>query len=155
MAEVAKIAAIPVAHAGAYREAVVKAVTLLFLALTAANVVPLTMFPRSIADLPAPPTTRLTSNHLVTHISRFPSSVGHMVTELHLRELAHARAKTHLSKQLSSTTSQLPLGPHLVNPTCTCQNLSIPPLKTNLCKQVSSASCQYPFTLPIKLAHAI
>eukprot|EP00983_Pelagomonas_calceolata_P001581 53013-Pelagomonas_calceolata.AAC.1 len=75
MAEVAKIAAIPVAQAVAYREAVVKAVMNLFLALTSASVVPLTMFPRSIANLPTPPTAQLTSNQLATHISRFPSSV--------------------------------------------------------------------------------
>eukprot|EP00983_Pelagomonas_calceolata_P009929 321851-Pelagomonas_calceolata.AAC.1 len=73
MAEVAKFSSIPVAHAGAYREAVVKAVMLLFLALTSASVVPLTMFPRSIANLPAPPTAQLTSNQLAMHIIRFPS----------------------------------------------------------------------------------
>eukprot|EP00983_Pelagomonas_calceolata_P036257 1133413-Pelagomonas_calceolata.AAC.1 len=38
MAEVAKIAAIPTAHAMAYREAVVKAVVLLFMILSSAHV---------------------------------------------------------------------------------------------------------------------
>mmetsp|Transcript_25362 Transcript_25362/g.68925 ORF Transcript_25362/g.68925 Transcript_25362/m.68925 type:complete len:297 (-) Transcript_25362:559-1449(-) len=38
------------------------------------KVIPITMFPRSIANLPAPPTAQMTSNHLATHISRFPSS---------------------------------------------------------------------------------
>ena len=109
MAEVAKIAAIPAAHATAYRRAVVQAVTLLFMTLGAAlvskvctclqpligmqicidskhcalhphlQVIPNNLFPRSIAHLPAPPRARLACQQLTTHNSTFPSSVSCLI----------------------------------------------------------------------------
>mmetsp|Transcript_25357 Transcript_25357/g.68904 ORF Transcript_25357/g.68904 Transcript_25357/m.68904 type:complete len:732 (-) Transcript_25357:466-2661(-) len=66
------------------------------------------MFPRSIANLPAPPTSQLTSNQLAMHISRFPSSFNVLSNAM---QRINGTASTPRASTSASSAQALPLQP--------------------------------------------